>query len=164
MNIVETIAKPSIVGLTAGLMTRYVTYGLNSYGEPFALTVSSKLPMLSKMNDSKVNLALATGLMIGVSSLVSDLFADKMYTFLHYDEIFENAGSASVQMGATAVSSILMHELLSSGSSGDRGIFNIIGLSVLSDITGGIIYTKAIRPLLYDLSEEAPVDYVLPPY
>jgi hypothetical protein len=159
MNVIETISKPTLAGMTAAVLTKFVTYGPNSYGNDFKLEIQSFVPVIKMFNGSQVNLPLLTGVAVGLASLAGDLISDQVFPFLTNDQIMENIGSSAFQLGAMSSGTILAHGILNSHSIGQRGLLNIVGMSAASELISSYIHSKTIRPFFQDPSEEG--DYTL---
>jgi len=159
MNVIETISKPALSGVVAAGLTKFVTYGKNSYGNDFKLEIQSFVPGIKMFNGSQVNLPLLTGVAVGLASLAGDLISNQVFPFLTNDQIMENIGSSAFQLGAMSSGTVLAHGILNSHSIGQRGLLNIIGLSVSTELISAYIYSKTIRPLFQDAEQEG--DYTL---
>ena len=107
MNVIDTLSKPTLAGVTAAAITRYITYGKNDYGNNYRLEVKSSVPLVKMFNGRKVNLALMTGVAVGVASLGADLVSDQVFSFLTNDQIMENIGSSVFQLGTVSTGTAL---------------------------------------------------------
>jgi hypothetical protein len=158
MNVLETIAKPTLAGITASAITRYVTYGNNEYGNPYKLEINSQVPFIKMLNGNKVNLVLMTGVAVGIASLSADLVSDKLFDFLTADQIMENIGSTAFQLGAVSAGTTLVHGVVNSQAVGERGLLNIIGLATATELIASYAHAKFVRPLFRN--PEEPQEYV----
>lgn len=159
MNIIEPFAKPALSGLTAGLLTRYVTYGKNGLNNNYQLTIDSAVPIISKFNGKQVNLALITGVALVASSYLADVVSDHMFQFLSKDQILENKASGIFQLAVTGATAVGVHGILSPGSIRDRGVINILALSVGTELIAGLAYNRFVRPFFHEAEEEMIPDY-----
>lgn len=150
----EMLTKPLLSGAVAGLLTRYVTYRTNDYGQPFTISINTMFPVLSRFNDARISLALMTAVSVGVASLTSDLIGDRLFAFLTKDEMMQNAGSGLFQLAAVSTGTSFLHYTLNNKSIGSRGILNIIGMSVASEAISTYLYNGFIRPMIRDSEEE----------
>jgi hypothetical protein len=159
MNVIETLAKPTLAGITASAITRYVTYGNNEYGNPYKLEINSQVPFVKMFNGNKVNLVLMTGVAVGIASLTADIVSDKLFDFLTADQIMENIGSTAFQLGAVSAGTTLVHGVVNSQAVGERGLLNIIGLATATELIASYTHAKFVRPLFRN--PEEPIEYVL---
>jgi hypothetical protein len=147
MNVLESVSKPTLAGITAAGITRYVTYGTNGYGNNFAVEVQSKIPLINRLNGKRVNLALMTGLAVGSASLIADVVSDNLFDFLTDDQIMENIGSTAFQLSAVSAGAIGAHGIVNSSIINERGIVNIIALATATEVVSSYVHSKFIRPM-----------------
>ena len=79
----DHLTKPVIAGACGYLATRYLTYGVNSSGLPFNLSIESTIPGLNKLNCTKIPLGIATGLFIMTGSFIGGLASSVIYPYIH---------------------------------------------------------------------------------
>lgn len=169
--IAETAAKPVVSGVIAGLLTRFVTYGVNpntnaSYKIEFAGKESSTLESISwlgpfykfaslrnvfpfsKMAGQKYDLAIITGLSVTMASLVADVASDYVYSFITKDEMFDAPNSALFQTGAVSAGTLAGHYIVNDKAVGNRGMFNIVALASVSEVVGHMVYKNVLAPYI----------------
>jgi|TARA_B110000503_G_scaffold81670_1_gene124835 hypothetical protein len=151
---VEMVSKPLLTGLVAGIATRYVTYGSNEFGQAFTIGVNTMVPILSKFNGSRINLAVMTAVSVGLASFTTDLIGDKLFAFIAKDEVMQNAGSGLFQLASVSAGTGFTHYIVNNNSLGERGVLNIIGIAVASEAISTYVYNCYIRPRLRDSEEE----------
>jgi hypothetical protein len=154
MNVLEAVSKPTIAGITAGAITRYVTYGTNAYGNNFNLEVQSKIPIINKLNGKKVNLVLMTGVAVAIASLVADVASDNLFDFITNDQIMENMGSTAFQLSAVSAGSIAAHGVVNSSVINERGLVNIAVLATATELVSSYVHGKFVRPLFREQVDE----------
>ena len=154
MNVLDQLSKPTIAGITAGAITRYVTYGNNEFGNPYKLEVQSAIPGIKMLNGKQVNLVLLTGVAVGLASLVADVVTDNVFDFITEDEVMENIGSGVFQVGAVSAGTVIAHGAVNSYAIGQRGLLNIIGLASATELIASYVHSKLVKPLIYEPTEE----------
>lgn len=155
----EVLSKPIIAGAIAGVTTRYVTYGTNEFGQAFTMSMNTKFPFLNRFNGARVNLALVTAISVGISSLVSDYVADKIFTFQSKDEVYQNVPSAIFQLSSISAGTSFSHYLINSNSLGSRGVINIIGMATVSEAVSTYIYNTFLRSMCRGNADETGYDF-----
>jgi len=156
---IENLSKPLLSGVTAGLVTRFLTYKTNSFGEGFSIVFDSNIPVVKLLNGKSMSLAVATALAVGSASLGAAALSSYVFPFLHSDQFMENPLSAGFQLASVAGGATLVHYAFNGDAVGQRGLMNIIGLAIASEVVGSLLHQKVVRPRLHDMEEPETYDY-----
>jgi hypothetical protein len=155
----EHLAKPVTAGGLAFLATRYLTYGTNSRGEPFRLTIGSNIPVINNLNGTRLSIGIATGLFVMIGSIAADVITGELYPYIHKYEKFQNIGSGVVLMSTVSVTSLLTHYIANPEAVQARGMMNIVGMAVACEAVANIAYDNLLRPMLLGHKNEDDYDY-----
>ena len=158
-NVSDLLTKPIVAGTLGYAATRYLTYGLNSNGIPFSLSIESTIPIFNKMNGTKLSLGMATGLFIMTGSLVGGIVSSAIYPYIHKKDHFKNIGSGMVLVSTVSGSSVLAHYVANPKAVGDRGAINIIAMAAACESIAAIAYDNVLRPMILGHPNEAEYDY-----
>lgn len=155
----EHLAKPVTAGGLAFLATRYLTYGTNSSGEPFRLTIGSNIPIINNLNGTRLSIGVATGLFVMIGSIAADVITSELYPYIHKQEKFMNIGPGAVLLSTVSVTSLLTHYITNPNAIQTRGMMNIVGMAVACETVANIAYDNLLRPMLLGHKNEEDYDY-----
>jgi hypothetical protein len=150
---IEKASKPLLAGIIATAVTRY-TYGLKDGARNFQAPIKTIIPLLSSMNGKSLNVPIFTGVVIASASFLADIVTDGIFSFVTRQEMLTTPLSAAAQLSAVSAAGIGIHYLLNDASVGSRGMFNIIGMAVASEIASTYAYSKVIEPMVDDMIDD----------
>ena len=158
-NISDLLTKPVIAGACGYLATRYLTYGVNSRGAPFNLSIASTIPGINKLNGTTIPLAIATGMFIMSGSLFGGIISSVVYPYIHKKDHFKNIGSGMVLVSTVSGSALLTHYMANPAALSDRGAINIIAMAAACESIAAIAYDNVLRPMILGQPNGIEYDY-----
>lgn len=156
-QIFDVLAKPAVSGLVAGLLTRYVTYGVNpktllpftlEFADKVSKNVSEKnfilnriltlrnIPPFSSMIGHRYSLAGVTGALVFLGSISADLVTRTIFSFITKEQVFDQMDSALVHTAAIGGATTAGHYIVNDNAVDQRGLYNILLLSAVSEYVG----------------------------
>ena len=155
----DHLTKPVIAGACGYLATRYLTYGVNSSGVPFNLSIESTIPGLNKLNGTTIPLGIATGIFIMTGSFVGQCVANIIYPYIHKKDHFKNIGSGMVALSTVCGSTLMTHYAANPLAVSSRGAINIITMAAACESVAAILYDNLLRPMLLGHPNASNYDY-----
>jgi len=155
----DLLTKPVVAGACGYLATRYLTYGVNSSGLPFNLSIESTIPGLNKLNGTVIPLGIATGMFIMTGSFVGQCVANIIYPYIHKKDHFKNIGSGMVTLSTVCGSTLMTHYAANPLAVSSRGAINIITMAAACESVAAILYDNLFRPMLLGQPNAANYDY-----
>jgi hypothetical protein len=161
----DILAKPVASATVAGLLTRFVTYGVNPETRlPYTLEFADKIsPIISEQNKilnkvlslrnippfsfmvgKRYSLAMVTGTLVFIGSLSADFVTRNIFSFITKDQVFDQMDSALVHTGAIGGATVAGHYIVNDNAVDQRGLYNIMLLSAVSEYAGHRI-TKMLK-------------------
>ena len=155
----DLLTKPVIAGACGYLATRYLTYGVNSSGLPFNLSIESTIPGLNKLNGTTIPLGIATGIFIMTGSFIGGCVSNVIYPYIHKKDHFKNIGSGMVTLSTVCGSTLMAHYAANPLAVSSRGAINIITMAAACESVAAIAYDNLLRPMLLGQPNAANYDY-----
>jgi hypothetical protein len=158
-NISDLLTKPVIAGACGYLATRYITYGVNSSGTPFNLSIASTIPGLNRLNGTTLSLGMATGMFVMAGSLLGGVVSSVVYPYIHKKDHFKNIGSGMLLVSTVSGSTLLAHYAANPNAVSDRGAINIIAMAAACESVAAIAYDNVLRPMILGQPNGVEYDY-----
>jgi hypothetical protein len=155
----DMFSKPMIAGTCAYLATRFVTYGVNSSGKPFAMNIESSIPGINYFNGNRLSLGVATGLFVMLGSLSGNVITHEVYPYIHKKEKFKNLGAGMVLLSTVCGTTLLTHYAANPKAVNDRGMINIIAMAAACESVANVTYDNVVRPMILGKENSADYDY-----
>jgi hypothetical protein len=106
----------------------------------------SKLTM--SFNGSKVPLWAASGLAIGASSALAEVFHDYVFPHIFHDTKLSEPISLAVAGGVTGGASIGINYLYNNKTLNELGVGNLFLFGAVSEMVGTMVYEKGVAHLI----------------
>lgn len=178
-SITDSLRKPVVSGLIAGLLTRYVTYGSNQFGEGYSIAFADKVSSSVSENESIMNkifnlrnippfsslvgksysLAVVTGILVFTGSLMTDFVSGRVFAFVTDDDKMDQLDSAVFQIASTSAGTVLGHYIVNDASIDERGLYNIVALASVSEYVAQKIVKRYRRYVENKDEEEVSYDF-----
>lgn len=130
--IIDNTLKGIIVGSISSGITSY-TYGKN---------------VTAQFRGRPVNLALLTGIVIGLSSIASDTLTSLVFPHVTKDTVFDDPIVGLIQLASVSGGNVLLHRLADPRALPQRGLFNVIGMAMASEAIGSYVSNNYIEPIV----------------